>query len=421
MVPSANKPLKDSQGLEVTTETPEALAAINEATEILFRKKSGLDTLLPSAADKYPDCPLLQLYTLVSFFLPFSAKLIRDTFPIYLARITPEALNEREGLHYQALLDLHRIDFHAAIPQYEQILTKYPEDKVALFMLETICLMAGAMPPLLACYSSLYPRYSDDPDFLGMLAFLYAHLDRQVEARTLVEKALGLAPHNAWVQHVYAHTLDETEPAQIEEGIVFLEKCTADWPRQNRFFEGHNWMHLCGLYSKQKREPAGIFEVYSHIWGQAKPFNFEQNNAFLTLWNLELSGYKSTIPDTAWAELATYAEPFMDDYFTPYLTVTAILSVAKTDWNKAKAAQAKLEAFVSRLISIPEKYHAWHDIALPVLAGCLAYMKGNNREAVALLAPVHMQTRAMGHSDEQRSVFSAIYQQAQALQLGANI
>lgn len=406
----------DAQGLEVTTDAAEAIAAINASARILFRKKDGADKILPAMADRHLDCPLLQLYAATFFFIPFSTSIIHEKFPLYLARIEPERLNDRERSHYLALQALQNIDFYTAITHYQAILRTYPKDSVALFMLETTCFMAGEMAPLLELYSLVHPYYARDPDFLGMLAFLYAHIQRTPEAQEIIQDALGLEPHNAWVQHVYAHTLSEDIPAQIDQAISFLETCADDWPRQNRFFQGHNWMHLCGLYIKQKKDISSVLEAYSkNIWGEARTFNFEQNNAFLTLWNIELAGHKSAIPHELWTDLAQHAEPFMHDYFTPYLTVTSIMSVTKVDTAKAEAAVEAFEAFASSLPPDSKKYHAWHNVGLPVLKGCLAYIKGKNEEAVALLTPHHDKTESMGHSGEQRSIFGGILRSAAKL------
>lgn len=402
--------MKDAQDLEVTATIAEELAAINETTEILFRKRRGLDAYLPGAADTYTDCPLLQIHTAIMYFFSFSAHLIEEKLPIYLGRVNPNVLNDREQTHYHALQRLQCFDFHGAIEYYKKLLRDYPQDKIAILMLQTSSFMSGCMQEMTESYMHIYPYFAHDPDFLGMLAFLYVHIDRHHEARKLIQTALKLSPHNAWVQHVYVHTLNEDNHAHIEKAILFLEGCSGNWPKQNRFFQGHNWMHLCGLYLKVKKDISFLLDAYSkHIWGEAKEFKFEQNNAFLTLWNMQLSGYSEAISDDLWTDLAKYAEPFMDDYFTPYMTVTAILSVAKMDMKKAEAALIRFERFASSHSTESLKHNAWHTIALPVLKGCMAYLKGNNEEAIILLEPVHNNTRPMGHSDEQRIIFTKIF------------
>jgi tetratricopeptide (TPR) repeat protein len=282
------------------------------------------------------------------------------------------------------------------------------------------------MQPLLNMYQTVNSYYQDDADFLSMQAFLYAHVNRHDEAKSLIDRSLAFEPHNAWTQHVYIHTLNENNLAEIETAIEFLELRSNDWPKQNRFFEGHNWMHLCILHLNKDRllgrspstTAALIIDNYiKHIWGEAKSYNFEQNNAFLTLWSLELAGFAEQIPEKLWQDLANYAEPFMDDYFTPYLTVTAILAVAKVATTKAEAAFARFATYASSHPLNSKKRYAWYEIGLPVLEGCLAYLKKDYASAVRLLAPVHDKTRPLGHSDEQRAIFTATYMHAKHLVL----
>jgi len=416
--------MKDSQGLEVTCNEAEALCAIDASIEILFRQQAGIEQWLPVMADAYLHCPMLQVYDAVVMFMSFSTRIINSSLPTYLSRLALSTLNKRERYHYTALQKLATLDFYQAICDYQTLLEKYPQDTVALLMLENCAFLAGTMQPLLDTYQIVNPYYRDDPDFLSMKGFLYAHIHRYDEAKSLIETSLTYEPHNAWTQHVYIHTLNENNLAEVETAIGFLEHHSKDWPKQNRFFEGHNWMHLCLLYLSKDRlltrssntTATLIMDIYTkHIWGEAKSYNFEQNNAFLTLWHLDLAGHNEQIPGELWQDLAGYAEPFMADYFTPYLTVAAILAVGKVAPAKADAALVRFAAYATAHPVGSEKYHAWYEVGLPVLEGCLAYLKEDYALAVSLLAPVHDKTRAMGHSDEQRAIFTATYELAKRL------
>ena len=68
----------DSSGLAATGATPENITLINQAAELLFRKKSGIDKILPASADQYPACPLdlnpIERECLYYYFHGFSAK-----------------------------------------------------------------------------------------------------------------------------------------------------------------------------------------------------------------------------------------------------------------------------------------------------------------------------------------------------------
>lgn len=161
-----------------------------------------------------------------------------------------------------------------------------------------------------------------------------------------------------------------------------------------------------------------------NIFGEKqKKLQFEQNNAFLTLWHLELAVQSGKITLTSthrneinglWHDLAKYAKEFMRNYFTPYLTTTAILAVAMVNMNEAKLALADFENFAKGQLKNLPKYYAWYKIGLPILKGCLAYIRGDYFLAGILLGPIHNITAPMGHSSEQRGIFSLTYNVAVA-------
>lgn len=391
----------------------EETSVINKITDILMGKKGGIENLLPNMADKYPQNPDLQMLAAIMFMFSFSKGVVQSEFPKYLGRINKAALSQPQQMHYNALFLIQNNDFDAAFAVYCDLIYLNPQDTLAVVMLETVCFMAGKINESLKPYEFLYPHYKDNPNFLNMLAFLYSHLDQHEKGQALIKIALEKDPHNAWVQHGYAHLI---LPSQIQEGITFLEQCTGDWPKQNRFFEVHNWMHLCTLYLEQPGCDGDsiIHNYHKHIWGEAKEFLFEQNNAFLTLWHLELAVKTGKVSlthdiDKLWIDVAKYAEPFTRDYFTPYLTITAILTIARVDPEKAKIALSDFETFAKTPNGTSSKYHAWYETALPALKGCMAYLNGNYKLAVEILEPIHNMTVPMGHSDEQRSIFGATY------------
>ncbi len=403
--------MKNTVGLDVTASNSSEVEILDVLTELFFRKKSGIDKFLPEKADIYPDCPMLQIYAAQMFFYSFSLQTIKKHFPPYLARIdaiiaSGVELNKREELHFRALKMLYNAELVAALGVYAEIAAKYPCDTFNIVMIETCGFLGGKIDTLLPIYNDLLATHHSDPDFLSMYAFLLCHLDRLVEARVHVEKALDLDPHNAWAQHVFVHTLDESKPAEIELGIRFLEPRAADWPKQNRFFEGHVWMHLLGLYfvKGDVNFDRILSEYTAHLWGEAREFSFEQNNAFWVLWQADLHGYGDRVPTELREDLAVHAGPFMYDYVTPYLSICAILSVAQYSIERALPGIIAFEAHAA------SKGGNWHEVALPVLHGCIEYLKGNLEVAQAMLAPVAsdvMATRPICHSDEQRVIFPA--------------
>ncbi|MCC2626296.1 MAG: hypothetical protein K0R14_2169 [Burkholderiales bacterium] len=393
--------------------SPEETSAINSIIDIFMSKKGGLEKLLPVMADTYPKNPDIQILAAIMYFFSVSTQTIQSNFPKYLSRIKFEDLDLARQMHYKALLLLQNNDLEAAFFLYCDLVYLNPQDKLAISMLEPVGFVAGKINELLKPYEFLSKYHKNDLDFLAMLAFLYAHINREDQGLSLIKGALEKDPQNARLQHVYAHLI---MPDKVKEGICQLEEYSICWPLYNRFFEVHNWMHLCSLYLQQPSCDINLIlhNYHKYIWGGSKNSCSEQNNAFLTLWNIELAIKERRVDcasniDELWQDLANHAEPFTRDYFTPYLTVTAILTLARVNPYKANLALVDFELFSNGFDKSSSKYYAWNTIALQILKGCLAYLNKDYELAVRLLAPVHDMTMPMGHSEEQRSIFSATF------------
>ncbi len=401
----------DAQGLTVTAPTAAYVEAINHYSDIIFRKKKRFINLLESHDLDDQQCPMLLAYRAITHFFSFSQHEIHNQLAPILTSMAKCNLNEREQLYYQALQQCYNNDLYAARDQFSLLVEKFPQDKVASLLIKTVAFLTGKIEILGKVYQRLMQYHHDDVDFLGYVAFYYAHVNRCAEARTLIEKCLQQAPHNAWLHHVYAHTLDEEDPQQVKAGIAFLQPLTDDWPKQNRFFEGHNWMHLCILYLKTGEHIDQIDAIYNqHIWKEAKTLNFERNNAFMTLWSLELFGHH--VSKDKWHDLASYAEANTEDYCSPYLTIITILMIAKVSFKRASDYRKKMASYSKQFARGSEAYIAWHDTALPLLDGCLAYVAGDYASAANYLSGrcSEIATRPVGHSNEQRAIFAATAQ-----------
>ncbi len=373
---------------------------------LLFEKRDGLNPLFEEAETRQDNTDL-QIYAGLATFFSFSQKINIQKNQVYLTRLSYLNLNPVQELHASALQELLLPNFQAACVIYQQILTLDPEDKIALLMLETCGFLGGDYQNILPIYQKVHPFYKNNTTFAGMDAFLLCHLNQEQQALSVIQEALKKDSHNAWLQHVYMHIITEQE-GPVSDIILSLENMQKDWQQQSRFFEGHNSMHLLSLKIKLK-QPIENFEGFytNHIWGAAKDMLFEQNNAFLSLYFMELNG--ESTPQKLWDDLAHYAASHMDNYFTPYLTITAILAVAKSDIQTAYRGLRDYQKFCQKLVKDTREFTSWFVIGLPVLLGCLAFIAHDYENAVLHLEPVIHQTKYLGHSDEQRSVFKLIY------------
>lgn len=268
--------------------------------------------------------------------------------------------------------------------------------------------VSGQSNKIVKTFEDLEKFYIDNAQFLGMLAFVYVHHDKD-RAPAVINKALIIEPNNAWLQHVYTHIEECKENYDPYSLIEALATMTSDWPKQSRFFESHNWMHLCLLKIKTKTPLEELLKDYhNHIWGDAKDQLFEQNNAFIFLWMAELNHYD--LHQELWDDLAHYAKKQVDNYFSPYFSITTLLSLAKAKDKHLHAYIKRYEKFSQMFASGSHEYKVWYLIGHPMLEGMLAYINQNDNLAYSKISSVIAENYLLGHSDEQRSIFSATLQ-----------
>ena len=381
---------------------------IKQSINLLYQKKAGAQIILnnePNLSNQ--PHPMLPILMCTMNLFSFSRKHIESTFPTDLKILTKLKLSTKETLYRSFFQNILEKNLRASFDIINTIVQSDNTDPLAILLLETIGFISGLHPLLEPIYKTIKTKNQKDANFMAMLAFLYCHHNKQQQARALLETALTIEPHNAWIQHVYAHTTIETDKHDVTMMIQFMEQHHSDWPTHNRFFEGHNWMHLCLLYIQQQSKTSEqIIQIYhQHIWGECKEAGFEQNNAFLALWALELS--YGLQPIELWNDLANHAAPFIDDYFTPYLTITAILAVAKVNMAVAKEAAQKMRHYALTLQAGSHEEYCWLEVGCPLLDGMIAYLEADYTTAITLLQSTIQEEYLVGHSDEQRFIFKA--------------
>lgn len=195
--------MQDKYGLEFTTEQ-DCKTDVDLIIDLFFQKRNGIENLLPTVADKNLTCAILQLYTAILVSFSFSTTIIAENIPVYLARLNYDSLNTREKLYYKGVQNLLEPNLEQAFTCFELVINQYPQDRVAVLVLETLGWAGGIFPRLDNVYKAVQECHlADDADFLGMVGFLYCHQDKKSKAQAVVLKALESNPKNAWLQHVF--------------------------------------------------------------------------------------------------------------------------------------------------------------------------------------------------------------------------
>src|SRR5262244_1963535 len=133
----------DSRGLSITTDSDQAIAAINHFTEATVSLKPGMADIT-AAARREPECAMLQICAAVLHALSQSSREARRGVRyLDLARQRSADLNERERNFFDAVAAGCEGDFDRAIGVYGQIVERWPQDILAAKLAEFHCFETG--------------------------------------------------------------------------------------------------------------------------------------------------------------------------------------------------------------------------------------------------------------------------------------
>ena len=201
-------------------------------------------------------------------------------------------VNHREKKHVAALSAWAAGHITEAINIWEQILTKYPLDSLALRLVHFAHFYSGNGVSMRNSTSSILQFWPEEhPDYsfiLGMHAFGLEETGEYLEAEKFGRKAVELNLRDIWSAHSVAHVMEMT--GRYKEGVKWVKDLKENWSSVNNF-KFHLYWHQalyyleCGQFSK-------ALDLYDEQIGIDinADFYLDMCNAASLLWRLELLG-----------------------------------------------------------------------------------------------------------------------------------
>lgn len=395
--------MKDSQGLDVTTDSPQAINAINQFTEQLLSYGSNPEVILeglkvdPNSAILNAHAAALHLFA-ESADAPLQADPYLQTAKKFLATAT-----EREKLYVAAVDAWAQGDADRAVAYHEEIAQKFPRDVVSVQLGQYHYFNLGDSQGLLHLIEKVLPANDDNHYIYGMLAFGLEQCHRLSEAEAVGRKATEMHRHDPWAHHAVAHVL-ETQ-GRIEEGIAWMEDLSDTWEDIGTFYT-HNWWHTALYYLDREDIPRALELYDQHIWGRAaKEFSQCQIDAISFLLRLELRGIDV---DTRWQEIGSYLIGRLHEHVLGYLDLHYIYALARA--GQDELVDEMLNSILTHAeIAKPYICKTWAEVAVPAVRGLIAHARGYWLTTVAELGAALPRLHEMGGSHAQRDVFEQVY------------
>lgn len=396
--------LKDAKGLEVTTDSPEAIAAIDRFVEQSLSYGNDALTIL-QAIEADPTCAIAYAHAAAHYLSIESAESWQQAIP-YLEAANKYVVggNEREQLYVAAITAWGRRDIRQAIAYHEEIADKYPRDLASVQRGQYHYFYQGDVQGQLEIVEKVLPANPNADYLYGMLAFGLEQCQRLEEAEEWGRFATALQPQDSWAHHAVAHVM-ETQ-GRVDEGIAWMESLADIWKNCNSMLFTHNWWHVA-LYYVEKEDFAKVLSLYdNYVWGGAwKQSCKDQVGAISLLIRLELRGVN--VGDR-WVQLADYlgdrvhehAIPFQDLHYVYALTKAGRTNLAN---EMVKSMKDHTKVFNSNFKTV------WEQVAIPAALGMIAHGKGDWEKATAELKSALPNLYKVGGSRAQHDLFEQVY------------
>jgi tetratricopeptide (TPR) repeat protein len=396
--------LRDSQGLSVTTNSLEAIAAIDRFTDASLRYGQDVLVILQGiAAD--PTCVMANAYAATYYLTQETAAARSQALPYLQAakKYLPQA-NERERLYVWAITAWAKGNIEQAIAIHEEITSKYPRDLLSVQMGQYHYFYQGNSLALLKIAEKVLPANRKNHYLYGMIAFGLEQCHRLQEAEIVGRQALEINRNDPWAQHAVAHVM-ETQ-GRIEEGIVWMESFADTWENCNSMLFTHNWWHIA-LYYLEKEEIQKVLSLYdTHIWGRAtKTSSKDQVGAISLLLRLDLRGVDVK---SRWQALASYLEARIHEHALPFQDLHYVYALSKAKQiEQVNEMLVSMQAYASQ--ALPSVQKSWLEVAIPAARGMVAHAQGNWSQAIAQLGFSLPRLSELGGSHAQRDLFEQVY------------
>jgi tetratricopeptide (TPR) repeat protein len=310
--------------------------------------------------------------------------------------------NDRERQHLAAIASVLDDDYEGAKARLTEILRSEPRDALALQVAHSLDYLTGDIVCMRQRVASILPAWSIGmagyPTVLAMHAFGLEESGSYADAERAARVALRLNPANARAHHVMAHVYEMTD--RPEAGEQWLRWHEAYWAVDTGVAT-HCWWHLA-LFQLGRNNLEGAIETYDrHIRGAERHDVADLIDASALLWRAQLQGGD---PGIRWIEIAQSWATHIDDRFCSFNDLHAMLSfIGAGDEARVRDLERTLNA--SQALATRHGQTTCQ-VGLPACRALLAFGRGDDARAIALLAGLPASAHRLGGSHAQRDVLN---------------
>jgi tetratricopeptide (TPR) repeat protein len=382
----------DALGYAVSTTSAEALAAYEQGIELWLRWRSGAVEALDAAVACDPRFALAHCTRAYMAWRMGKVDVALDAHAKAMA-LANVAYDEREHWHIQTVDAMQRNATEEALTSLERIAAQYSNDRMAMRLLSFNYIARGDYLQGLAQARRGLAAHPDDPQFLTMAAFFLEQSNEDPDTGLqLGLRALEADPGNLYTYHAVGHNYQSR--GDYRNALATFERANS----LERY--GHLLWHL-----GEVQAILGDVRITQDYWASTAPLLplFERIEL---RWRLEILR-QAPVQQDIWKDLAAEGERLLEhaDYLTIWMHHWIGLAFARA--GETEKAQQQLD----RLRQLPAGRASghWSTLGADLLAGEMAFMRGDMATAVQHMAPAVQRIHEMGGgSREQKDIFQDV-------------
>ncbi|HEC08862.1 MAG TPA: tetratricopeptide repeat protein [Acidimicrobiales bacterium] len=393
----------DSQGLEVATDSPATMAAIDAFGESFLGY--GLDApRILDGVEADPGCVMARsLAAALHLFdeSPGSRRLASDQ--LAAARPHLDSATPRERLTHEGVEAWARCRYDAAMAAHEEIAARWPRDLVSVKFGQYHAFNRGDTGRMLQMIESVIDHNDDRAYAHGMYAFALEQTRQMAMAEREGRLATSMQRREPWAHHAVAHCLDSG--GRLQEGVEWMHSLSDTWADCNSFMYTHNWWHTA-VFHLDRDEPEIALQIYDrHVWPVLPTYSQDQIGAVALLARLEV---RDVDVGDRWEEVAGYLDSRTGDHVEPFLDLHYLYGLARAGHlEEARLLLSNIEDHAGTCD--PFVREAWAEVAVPAARALLAHATGQWRTSLEGLTTVLPRLQSIGGSHAQRDLFGLLH------------
>ena len=352
-------------------------------------------SLFEAAIAEAPGCPMPHLARAWCFVLATEPAATAAACAA-LDDIDALQLDDRAAGHHEALCAALRGNWTQAARVLERHSLRFPRDLIALQAGHMLDFLRADARTLRDRIARALPHWNGIPGrsyVLGMHAFGLEETGAYAAAEESGRMAVEEDPRDCWAHHAVAHVMEmQGRPA---DGLSWIMGREVHWAGESNFLKVHNWWHraICHIELGDPKAALDLFDGPIRNGGAAVDLVVASS----LLWRLHLMGIdvgdRFDVLSVRWQGLADgQLYPFND-----FHAAMAHLGAERFD---------EVDSLLARMAMVHgSETEDWvQRTGRPLIAGFMAFRKGNYVEATNLLWSARHIVNQFGGSHAQRDV-----------------